>query len=254
MTDKTPPQFRISIANSDESLKAAQRLRYDVFVRELGGGGPLVDHLQELEKDHLDPFVDHMLLHDDAIDAVVGVYRLMRPEMAQKVGQYYSQDEYDLLPLINSGRRLLELGRSCVHRDYRGGTAMFHLWNGLAQYVLDHNIDIMFGVASFHGTDTAGLAEPLSLLHHRHLAPQNLRVKARTVGRQPMNIIPEADLDRRKAMVKIPALIKAYLRLGGVVGEGAFVDHTFNTTDVCLILDTANMNTRQSRIYSKGVK
>lgn len=250
MTHSKPPQFRVSIANTDGDLRAAQRLRYDVFVRELGGGGAMVDHDRQLEKDRFDPFVDHMLLHDDAIDAVVGVYRLMRSEMAQKVGQFYSQDEYDLTPLIRSGRKLLELGRSCVHPDYRGGTAMFHLWNGLAQYVKDHRVDILFGVASFHGTDVNALAAPLSLLHHRHLAPDSLRVKAHSKGLQRMDLIPEADFDRRKAMVQIPALIKAYLRLGGVVGEGAFVDHTFNTTDVCLIMDTANMNPRQSRIYT----
>jgi putative hemolysin len=146
---------------------------------------------------------------------------------------------------------LLELGRSCVHRDYRGGTAMFHLWNGLAQYVSDHKVDIMFGVASFHGTDVKALASPLSLLHHRHLAPDILRVKAHPNGLHRMDLVPEADLNRRKAMVQTPSLIKAYLRLGGLVGEGAFVDHIFNTTDVCLILDTANMNPRQSRIYTR---
>ena len=254
MTLATSPQFRISIAESAEDLKAAQRLRYDVFVRELGSCGPLVDHDASLEKDRYDPFVDHMLLHDDAIGAVVGVYRLMLPEMAQRAGQYYSQDEYDLAPLLKSGRKLMELGRSCVHQKYRGGTAMFHLWNGLAQYVVDHGIEIMFGVASFHGTDVAKLAEPLSLLHHRHMAPETLRVKAHPNTMQPMDLIPEANLDRRRAMVQIPALIKAYLRLGGVVGDGAFVDHTFNTTDVCLILDTANMSPRQARIYKSRVQ
>jgi len=127
---------------------------------------------------------------------------------------------------------------------------MFHLWNALAQYVFKHEIELMFGVASFRGTDTTDLASPLSLLHHRHLAPEGLRVRARGRTVQPMDLIPEAELDRRKAMLQIPALIKAYLRLGGVVGEGAFVDHEFNTTDVCLIMDTANLNKRQSRIYS----
>ncbi len=126
MTCKTSPQFRISIAQTDDDLQAAQRLRYDVFVRELGGGGPLVDHGAGLDTDRFDPFVDHMLLHDDAIGEVVGVYRLMRQEMAQDAGQYYSQDEYDLTPLIQSDRTLLELGRACVRREFRGGIAMFH--------------------------------------------------------------------------------------------------------------------------------
>src|SRR5690606_26752811 len=132
--------------------------------------------------------------------------------------------EYDLAPLRASGRRLLELGRSCVHRDYRGGSGMFLLWNGLADYVLERGIDVMFGVASFHGTDVGPLALPLSWLHHHHLAPPDLRVSARADSYQRMDLLPVSELDRRAAMVAMPALIKAYLRLGGFVGEGAYVD------------------------------
>jgi putative hemolysin len=127
---------------------------------------------------------------------------------------------------------------------------MYHLWNGLAGYVAEHGIEILFGVASFHGTDIAALAQPLSLLHHRHLAPEALRVRARAAHFQRMDLIAEDALDRRAAMLEVPALIKAYLRLGGVVGEGAFVDHAFNTTDVCLIMDTGRMNARSRRIYA----
>lgn len=253
MKQTTDPKFRVSIARSAEALKASQKLRYDVFVRELGGGGTMVDHAETIEKDQFDPFSDHMLLYDDAIGQVVGVYRLLRMDQSRRVGQFYSETEFDLTPLRQSGRRLLELGRSCLHADYRGGIAMFHLWNGLAEYVKQHEIEIMFGVASFHGTDIDTLAEPLSLLHNRHLAPPNLRVKAQNADYQRMDLIDETKLDRRKAMLQVPALIKAYLRLGGVVGEGAFVDHTFNTTDVCLFVDTAQMSQRQSRIYGGGV-
>ena len=243
------PEFRLALAEDDASLRAAQALRYEVFVRELGGDGPLVDHVAGLERDRFDPFFDHLVLHDDAVGRAVGVYRMLRAERAAAAGQFYSEDEYDLSRLRNSGRKLLELGRSCVHRDYRGGPAMYHLWNGLAAYVADHNVEIMFGVASFHGRDVQALAQPLSLLHHRHLAPEHIRVTARPPHCHSMNLMPEDQIDRRAAMVAVPALIKAYLRLGGVVGEGAFVDHRFNTTDVCLIMDVAAMSARQKRIY-----
>lgn len=243
------PHFRIALARTPADLRAAQALRYDVFVRELGGRGPLVDHDAGLERDRFDPFFDHLTLHDDSVGKVVGVYRMLRAEQAEAAGQFYSEDEYDLTPLRATGRRLLELGRSCVHRDYRGGQAMFHLWNGLAAYVAEHEIDILFGVASFHGTDVQALAQPLSLLHHRHLAPAPLRVTARAPYAAAMDLLPGDQIDRRAAMVEVPALIKAYLRLGGVVGEGAYVDHQFNTTDVCLIMDTAAMSDRQRRIY-----
>ncbi|QJF51210.1 GNAT family N-acetyltransferase [Roseobacter ponti] len=249
MTDVASSRFSVSLAASTADLEAAQRLRYQVFVEELGGGGPMVDHDARLERDRFDPFFDHLLLRDHSNGEIVGVYRVMREDQARAAGQFYSEDEYDLAGLKASGRRMLELGRSCVHRDYRGGMAMFHLWSALAGYIDDHNIEVLFGVASFHGTDVAALAEALSLLHHRHLAPPELRVRALAAAFQRMDLIAEEDLDRRAAMRMVPSLIKAYLRMGGFVGEGAFIDHAFNTTDVCLILDTARINKNQARLY-----
>ncbi len=247
---ETGPAFTVKIAETPDDLRAAQALRYDVFVRELGGGGALVDHEAGLERDRFDPFFDHLLLSDEETGRVVGVYRLMRDDQARTAGQFYSEDEYDLSVLKSGGRRLLELGRSCLHRDYRGGAAMYHLWSALADYIAQHRIEILFGVASFHGTDVDRLAQPLSALHHNHLAPPDLRVRARPDHFAAMDRLPHEDIDRRAAMLAMPALIKAYLRLGGVVGEGAWIDHAFNTTDICLVLDTARLNLRRSRIYT----
>lgn len=237
---------------------ASQRLRYSVFVEELGADGPMVDHDARLEIDRFDPLFDHMIVLDHARpggpeDQVIGVYRLLPGERAAEVGGFYTEGEYDLTVLRKSGRRLLELGRSCLHKDYRGGAAMFHLWNQLAAYTLERDIEVLFGTASFHGTDPGPLAESLSLLHHRHLAPTDLRVRTQPDHYQPMNLMPEAEIDRTRAMRNTPALIKAYLRLGGFVGDGAFVDHAFNTTDICLILDVARMNERQRAIYTRGL-
>jgi len=248
------PAFELKLAETEAERRAAQRLRYDVFIVELGGAGSLVDHDARLERDAFDPHFDHLLLFDRGRklgDQVVGVYRLLRGERAEALGRFYSEDEYDLTALRSGRRNLLELGRSCVHRDYRGGTAMYELWNGLARYVADHGIEVLFGVASFHGTDIKALAPPLSLLHHRHLAPPDLRVRARAEHFQPMDLMLEDQIDRRGAMVATPALIKAYLRLGGFVGEGAYIDHAFNTTDVCLVMDTARMNAAQAKLYTR---
>lgn len=248
-------KFTLKLAQDPADIRAAQRLRYRVFVEELGGSGPMVDHEQKLEIDRFDPYFDHLVLIDQRLpkgDHVVGVYRVLRGEQAEKAGQFYSEDEYDLTVLKSSGRRLLELGRSCVDARYRGGMAMYHLWNGLAGYVADHGVEILFGVASFHGTNVQALEEPLSHLHYRHLAPEDIRVRAVEQTFQRMDLIPEERIDRRRAMSQTPALIKAYLRIGGFVGEGAYIDHAFNTTDVCLILDTARMNETQRAIYTKG--
>ena len=253
MTAEDPP-YTLRLATTAEDLTAAQRLRYEVFIAELGGTGPLVDHAARLEKDAFDPFFDHLVLVDQRrdpgrLDHVIGAYRVLPGDRRAAAGGFYSEDEYDLTPLLSSGRRLLELGRSCVHADHRGGTAMFHLWNGLADYVLERGIEILFGVASFHGTDVAALAEPLSWLHHHHLAPPEMRVRARPPHRQEMDLIPADQLDRKSAIAATPALIKAYLRLGGFVGDGAFVDRAFNTTDVCLVMDTGQMSARHREFY-----
>ncbi len=247
--------FELRLATLEADRLAAQRLRYEVFVAELGGDGPLVDHAARLERDAFDPFFDHLALVDkrrdaEALDHVVGVYRLLTDARAAEAGQFYTEDEYDLTILKTSGRRLLELGRSCVHRAYRGGTAMFHLWNGLADYVLARDIEVMFGVASFHGTDLDRLRMPLAWLHHHHLAPEALRVRVREEHFQSMDLLPPQDLDRRAAMLATPALIKAYLRLGGFVGEGAYIDHAFNTVDVCVLMDTTRMSERHRGYYA----
>ncbi|EPX83672.1 GNAT family N-acetyltransferase [Salipiger mucosus] len=244
-------EFTARLAESAAEVEAAQRLRYAVFVEELGGGGPSVDHARRIERDAFDDIADHLILTDAARDgAVVGAYRLMRADQARAAGGFYTEGEYDLAPLHATGRQLLELGRSCLHPDYRGGAGVMHMWQALAGYVESHGIELLFGTASFHGTDVARLAHQLSLLHARHLAPPELRVRAREFQR--MDLLPPEKIDRRRAMLETPALIKGYLRLGGTVGEGAFVDHAFNTTDVCLIMDTARLNARAAGIYTRG--
>jgi putative hemolysin len=253
MTAEDSP-YAVRLATTPQDLTAAQRLRFQVFVQELGGDGPNVDHVNRLERDRFDPFFDHLILVDRRIDPaseahVIGAYRVMPSDRRTAAGRFYSETEFDLSPLLASGRRLLELGRSCVHADHRGGTAMFHLWNGLAEYVLDRGIEILFGAASFHGTDIAALSQPLSYLYHHHLAPPEMRVRALPPHRQEMTLVPPDQLDRRAAMAATPALIKAYLRLGGFVGDGGWIDRAFNTTDVCLVMDTSQMSARHREFY-----
>lgn len=246
------PSFEVRLADGPADIAAVQRLRYRVFVQECGADGPQVDHLAQREADMFDAHFDHLLLIDPARpveDRVVGTYRMMTRAQAERAGGFYSAAEYDLTRLTDGKASILELGRSCLHPDYRGGTALLHLWRGVGDYVATEAIDILFGVASFPGTTPGRHAQSLSLLHQMHLAPQHLRVTARGEGATPMDLVPPEKLDRRAAMVGMPALIKAYLRLGGVVGDGAYVDRAFNTTDVCLILQADLLTARQKAFY-----
>lgn len=235
-------------AHSEADRRGAARLRYRVFVQEMGAGGPGVDHNAQEERDRFDRFCTHLILEDTSLpkpDHVVAAYRLMDAEGAAQAGGFYCDAEYDLSPFRN--RQVLELGRSCIAKDYRGGGALLQLWRGIAQ--LGQGAEVLFGVASFHGTDPYAFAQPLSWLHHHHLAPEPLRAKSKTHAL--MDILSKGDLDRRAAMSQMPPLIKSYLRLGGVVADGAFVDHDFNTTDVLMILDVAKVPRSQLERLTK---
>lgn len=249
------PKLTCRLASSASDILGVQRLRYQVFVKEWGATGCGVDHARQVETDQFDAYADHLLLIDPTLSAgeqIVGTYRMMTTTQAKAAGGFYSAHEYDLSVLLNRNADILELGRSCLHPAYRGGTALLQLWQGVGRYVTDHGIDVLFGVASFRGTDAIALAQPLSLLHSDHLAPPSLRVKAREPGACAMDLLPADQRDRRAAMLQMPALIKAYLRLGGVVGEGAYIDRDFNTMDVCLILEAARMTARQRALYGGG--
>jgi putative hemolysin len=250
-------RFTVRLAESDDDVAAAQRLRYRVFVEEMGAAPSPGDAADRRERDRFDPYFEHLLLIDNEPDdpdverGVVGVYRLLRGAKAKDGIGFYGAGEYDLTLLENSPRETLELGRSCVDANHRGGAGMHLLWTGLGQYVGEHEVGVMFGVASFHGADPAPLAQALSYLHHNHLAPPDLRVTAIAGSRARMDILPPEDIDEVEAMRQIPALIKAYIRLGGFVGEGAYIDRDFNTVDVCLLMDTARMVNRYRKFYTR---
>lgn len=248
--------FTLKLAESEAELAAAQRLRYQVFVEEMGAR-PAFDRGTGQEVDAFDPYCDHLILRDDRIaddrGNVVGVYRLLQGDVAASGLGFYSAAEYDLSKITGSGRKVLELGRSCVHADYRSGLALHLLWQGVADYVVRHDIELLFGVASFAGTEPENYADGLSFLHHNHLAPEQYRVSARSKGAVSIALKSFADIDRTKAVKQIPSLIKSYLRLGGFVGQDAYLDRDFNTTDVCVILDRALVPAKQLKQLESGV-
>ena len=250
-------RFTVRLAEDEADVAAAQRLRYRIFVEEMGAHPTREDAARRRESDRFDPWFEHLLLIDHECDdpdcerGVVGVYRLMRGERARAGIGFYGASEYDLSKLEAYPRETLELGRSCVDAGHRGGSGMHLLWTGLGQFVAEHGVGIMFGVASFHGADPGPLAQALSYLHYNHLAPEDLRVRALEDSFTEMAILPPDQVSKIEAMRQIPALIKAYLRLGGYVGEGAFIDTEFNTVDVCLLMDTERMVQRYRTFYQR---
>ena len=248
--------FEVRLANGPGDVAAAQALRYQVFVQEGGAAGPMVDHAARIEADHFDAFADHLLLCDISLPAdqqVVGTYRVMTSAQAKSAGGFYSASEFDLSSLTKSGRRTLELGRSCIHKSYRGGRALSLLWQGLGQYVATKQIDVLFGVGSFPGTNPAAHAQALSLLARDYRADGANVPVAAGAHAIDSSLLPSDQIDRRAALTSMPPLIKSYLRVGARVGEGAFVDHTFNTIDVCILLEAAHVSAGKRGVLEAAV-
>ena len=241
--DPVARALSVRLASCDADVEAAQRLRWDVFYGELGAT-PAVNG--PVDVDPYDPVCDHLLVEDSASGTpkAVGTYRLLRQSVAASRAGFYSAGEYDLSALAGSDGELLELGRSCVAPAYRDAGTIQLLWRGIAGYLLHHNISTMFGCASFHGTDPGDHADTLSYLWHNHLAPPGLRTRALEERYVDMARLPRGGYDPRQAMRKLPPLIKAYLRVGAQVGDGAVIDHQFNTVDVFIVMPIARISER----------
>jgi len=246
----------VRLAEDPGDIDAAQALRYRVFYEEMSARPTPEVAALERDADEFDAACDHLLVVDrrrehDGARGVVGTYRVLRRAPAEAFGRFYSASEYDISPIVAHGGEILELGRSCVDADYRSGATMQLLWQAIAAYVFRHEIEVMFGCASLHGTEPDALALPLSYLYHYHLAPPALRPRALAERYVPMTRLPVDRIDKKTALASLPPLIKGYLRLGGFVGDGAVIDDQFNTTDVCIIVKTELVTEKYSRHYER---
>jgi putative hemolysin len=170
---------------------------------------------------------------------------MLRQVVAEQHRGFYSAGEYDLSPLLAASReagQLLELGRSCVAAEHRNSATISLLWRGIATYLAAHRISHMFGCASLHGTDPEALAAELSFLAQHHMAPPHLR--ARALEHVPMDRLAPGSYDSRAAQRALPPLVKGYLRVGAMVGDGAFVDSQFNTVDVFVVMPVEGITRR----------
>ena len=271
ITEKKSTELRLGtlevrLARNPDDIINAQTLRYQVFYKEMGAKPTAEMEALARDFDAHDEFCDHLLLIDHSRknkNPVVGTYRLIRRQAAEKCGGFYSSSEYDIERLLAYPGEILELGRSCIDADYRTGPVMQLLWRGLSLYIGQYNVSLMFGCASLPGTDPEALKIPLSYLYHHHLAPPALRAKALPERYVDMKMLPreafdpntafeELKLDPRSGNNSLPPLIKGYIRVGGFVGDGAVIDHQFNTTDICIIVKTDLMTRRYQRHYNLG--
>jgi putative hemolysin len=248
------------LARGKSEIRKAQRLRYEVFYKEGGAIPDAKTAFMRRDADKFDKYCDHLIVIDHAWTnkrgkvkpKIVGAYRLLRGDMAQKAGAFYSAGEYDIAPLLarHSGKRILELGRSCVLESHRGKRTIELLWRGLLAYIRAHKIDVLIGCASFPGVSPLAHAQALSYLAHYAGAQGEWKVKAKSDLYLPMAMISKEALDAKQAKEALSPLIKGYLRLGALFGDGAVVDIKFNTTDVFVVMPVASMSQRYIDYFS----
>ncbi|GAB6052001.1 GNAT family N-acetyltransferase [Magnetospira thiophila] len=241
------------LAENNLDIEAAQALRYRVFYDEMGAQPTSAMARLKLDFDAFDDVCDHLLVIDkeksNGKPWVVGTYRLLRKSVAEANFGFYSEQEYDLANLADYPGEIVEVGRSCVDPHSRSGAVMQLLWGGIAEYIYRHDIGLLFGCASFPGTQPEVLTDALSYLYQNHLAPEGLRPRALDGLYVDMRQASGVEAGPPMAMSGLPPLIKGYLRLGGFVGDGAVVDHQFNTTDICVVVKTDLVTEKYRRHY-----
>jgi putative hemolysin len=241
------PGFQVVWARTEEDVRAAQRLRHQVFAEEMGArlsvppGSPAGHDI-----DLFDPYCEHLLvrLHGEDGEAgeVIGTYRVLTPDAARRVGGLYSETEFDLTRLRPLRSKMVELGRSCVHPDHRHGGAIMALWGALAEFMVRNELDTMIGCASISMRDGGHAAASLwEQLRHTHLAPIDVQVRPRLP-------LPVDELDRHLP-VEAPALIKGYLRCGAKVLGAPAWDPDFNTADLPMLMRIGDLPARYRRHF-----
>ncbi len=253
----TKANLTVRLADGAADVDAAQHLRYRVFYEELEARPDAEALATRRDADRYDAICDHLLvvrkgaaIGPDEIRVkdgeVVGTYRLLRQSVAERTVGFYTQGEFDIAPLIarHSALKFLELGRSCVLKSYRTKPVVELLWQGIWNYVRLYDLDVMLGCASLEGTDPSAHAMGLSFMAQNSAAPPEWQVSALPGRKIEMNLLPPAKVDAKRALRILPPLIKGYLRIGCYVGDGAVIDHQFNTIDVLIILPVSAIHPR----------
>ena len=228
-------RFQVLVVNDNDLLiRNAQRLRFNTFLKKSSINNP--DYV--LDSDEYDKFCDHLVVIDKSVSShyVVGTYRLMINFSNNPKGDFYTETEFDLYNLKKLDLKILEVGRSCVHKNYRDGKIIRLLWRGLSTYIKKSKVDFIIGCASFQCSNTNKIRNQLSFLKNFYSAPKKyltFPLKSKSIKWKNSDI---SEISRLKIFKSLPPLIKAYLRVGAWVGEGAVFDPHFKTIDICIIL------------------
>ncbi len=250
-------RFEIRFSKNYNELIESQKIRHKVFIVEMGNINKQEPTKSNIEQDKFDKFCRHLIIIDhentkkNTSGKIIGVTRLMLSEDSEKGIGFYCSQEFNLKPIISTQKKCLEIGRTCIDPAYRNTLILHYLWIELGSFCSKHGIEILFGVGSFVGNNVGKIAMALSYIYNEYLAPPEIRPIALKKGFIEMKIIPKDEIDKLKALKQMPNLLKSYLRLGGIVGEGAYMDRELNTIDILIMIDILHMNKKYKIYYEK---
>ncbi len=242
---KFSQKFSVILVDDEKTLNRCLKLRYDVFATELGAD--LQNDNTEIDIDIFDPHCHHIAVFDNRTNEIVATTRLLDNAGSEKTSGFYSESEFDLSHILRDGQRYLEVGRTCIHPEYRRGSALPMLWQGIARFVVENKIDSLFGCCSIplsHGDNY--ISHVMHYLRERHFSPESLRVKPRI----PLRLNP---ISSKANNVLLSTLLKAYLRQGAYICGEPHWDAAFGVADVFVLLDSSKISHRYTKHFIERI-
>lgn len=241
--------YEVRLTRNKEERRQVRQLRYEVFVEEEGATATEEQKNLREEYDSFDRYAEYLAVFHNG--KIVGTYRIIDRNAAEKMGSFYTESEFNISKIKKYNGNIAEMSRACVDKAYRDNALVMRmLWAGLGEYIVRRKIALLFGVASWVGTKSVESAQAISYLYYNHLTPLKLRATVLSEnfadGINPklsrMNILPREFIDELDARRQMTPLIKGYLRLGATFGKGVFIDKTFNSYDVFVMVQTKNID------------
>ncbi|MDX1499031.1 MAG: GNAT family N-acyltransferase [Woeseiaceae bacterium] len=254
MSDSRTMSLTVRLAETDAEVVAAQKLRFEVFSRVRDAAFSDEATAERRDIDPYDPYCDHLIVVDPSREGeenlgIIGTYRMMARSKRREPPGFYTDRYFDLACFDGIDGEIVEMGRVCIDADYRSRAVMQWLWKGIANYVLDNNVKVLFGCAGWDGIDANRHRNLLSYLHNQFLAPERIRPVAKAGNRLEFERLPPAEVDDKAALAEIPSIIRGYSRMGGYIGDGAVMNHAFNTTMVCIVVEMAGLTKRYMKRF-----
>lgn len=249
-TKKAEKKLTVRIAENQLEIERALALRYEVFNLELGEGLPQSASTRK-DRDEYDYFCDHLIVLDENNEnKIVGTYRILKRSVAKQNIGFYSETEFDITRIYELEDEVAEIGRSCVHPDYRDGSVITMLWAGLADYMISQNVRYLMGCGSIHSVDARMASEVYAFLKAKDaLTEEKFRVFPKA-GYHVPGFDPNLEVEDLKALTKnIPPLIKGYLRAGSKICGVPALDSVFGTVDVFILFDRKLITEKYGKHY-----